>query len=72
MHIGAHTKKVMEVMPVPVSELGKVSRTQRQDKLPPEFVSTGSDRSNLEHGPRRGNVYGFAAKRGRRPRGEGI
>ena len=69
MASGAHTKKVMEVMPVPVSELGKVSRIQRQEKLPPEFVSTGTDRSNLEHGPRRGNVYWFSAKRGRRHRG---
>ena len=52
---GAHTEKVMGV--VPVSEMDKVSRSQRQEGLLPEFVSTGTDRSNLEHGPRRRSVY---------------
>ena len=52
LHDRAYTQEVMGVMiPVPRLEADKMSRSQRQEKLPPELRFPGTDRLSLGHGP---------------------
>ena len=69
LHSKAHMNKVMHVSVLKVDE---VSRPQRQEKLPPENVSTEPDESKVEPGPRRDDEYKHAARKGRRTQHKGI
>ena len=65
LHSKAHMNKVMHVSVLKVDE---VSRPQTR----PENVSTDTDESKVEPGPRRDDEYKHAARKGRRTQHKGI